>query len=167
MTPIFSTHLIRLALHLLPLPLRRLPGYYPLLLCAAGYLQRLVEQLRSFAAATEQALGYTSQACSLQRMLNDYCDPIDRRITVADTQDATFTTIWQVSQQGQTQWLMLSESGSGNPQLIPTTDAVQYGDGFTVGVPNEIYASDAQRGMVEAYTDRYRLAGTSYAVITN
>jgi hypothetical protein len=82
MKPIFNTDIEQLSQQQLPTFLRGGAVLGALLRAAILPVAMNHERLLRLLADTEDAMGYTGQAFSLQRMLNDYYDPMMRRITV-------------------------------------------------------------------------------------
>lgn len=87
MKPIFNTDFDKLALLLLPMFLRTGGLLVALLQAATLPIAMNRERLLWLLADASREMEYGGQACSLQRMLNDFFDPMVRRFKVNGVPD--------------------------------------------------------------------------------
>lgn len=149
----------RFVLLLLPLRLRVGTVFGFIRACLAP-VATMADDLRAFGTDTAVKLKHNHQVWSIEKVLNDEFDPIERRIYTLDTEgyEALFLQL-----DDDVEPVMLDTDAYST--LLVHRDSNYTGSGFDciVVLPYYFPASDIYR--VKALIDYYRLAGIRYDII--
>jgi hypothetical protein len=150
---LFQIDMDRLALLLLPTFVRTVTVY----VAVRAMLQPIATLLDKFNKNRESNLyniGHNGQECKLRAMLNDVFDPVQRRITIEDTDRYEFTFVYREAADRPV-WLNTVEVASEGYTSFIATD-------FTVTVPQGIPRS--VRPQMISLINYYKLTGIRYSI---
>ena len=159
---IYNVNIKRLALLTLPTWLRR-PLVSALLYAAVAPLGRLLEELRSFRKETNYRLGNSGQVCRLRGVLNDVFDPVQRRITIEDTDSLSGSGTRTVWMRDQSRWIMLPRREDGSVRIYREGAGGMGGYDFWITVPQELNNRETETRL-RAVVNMYKLASKRYAL---
>ncbi|MCD8080182.1 MAG: hypothetical protein LUF04_07165 [Bacteroides sp.] len=151
----------KLALLLLPTFLRK-PVIAALAYAATAALNRIHTRFDTLRKDSDFRLLYNGQVCYLRAVLNQYFDPIQRRITITENADAVNNS--QVFMRGLDQSQFLPTREQNKPLVINRKglSGVNSYD-FWINLPHEL-RDEIQPERLKAVTDTYRLASKRYEI---
>jgi hypothetical protein len=105
-------------------------------------------------------LYHNGQVCFLRAVLNDYFDPILRRITIGDADNDRILSL--VFMRTENRFMMIPQRQSGNAVILNRRGfSGTTGYDFTVNVPAEL---TEQSNRITAITDIYKLVSKRYSI---
>ncbi|CAG2532914.1 hypothetical protein MAR621_03108 [Maribacter dokdonensis] len=158
---IFNIDFYRLVAQMLPLRRRR-AQFMHWLFCLVEPIVQLHQQFMQFRDRTNYKLAHTPQVFSIENVLNDAFDRVQRRIFI---EDGEFTFPVYFYDRTENKPVFFFDRADNEPVRFYDRKALgQLGVDFTIVLPNGLVISDAEMIRLQALVDFYKLPDKTYTV---
>lgn len=158
---IFNIDFYRLVANYLPIR-KRTAEFMHWLFCLIEPVIRLHEQFMRFRDRTNYKLAHTPQVFSIENVLNDSFDRVQRRIFI---EDGIYTFPVYFYDRAENKPVRFNDRAENDPiRFYDRSTLGQLGVDFTIVLPNGLNLSNAEMIRLKTLVDFYRLPDKTYTV---
>lgn len=159
---IYAVNMKRLALLLLPTFWRK-PLIGGLIYAGVSVLGRQLGELREYRKETGCRLLHNGQVCKLRGVLNDKLDPVERRITIEDSETAVTEEASNMWLREVGRWVILPRRGNGAAITHRSGFSGTSNCDFWVELPQQLKNEETVT-RVKGIVNMYKLASKRYTI---